>query len=134
MALEHSMEDPWVETPKVANYAGRRRDGPKTSRDRSQNSVPRYDGSRGLYETPLDYLDGDLDKEIRPLHYDKRSPARVNWADSPWPNTGEGRVKRIEMKPPSFYGRGSVRSLLAKFDNCALHNCWTKEGTAPLFN
>ena len=28
----------------------------------------------------------------------------------------------IEMKSPSFDGRGSVRTFLAKFDNCELHN------------
>ena len=108
-----------MKTPKVANYVDRRRDDSKTSRDRSQNPLPRvgYDGSRGPYEPPLGYLDGDLDNEIRPPYYDKRSPARVNWADSPWPNTGEGRVKRTDMKPPSFDGRDSVRTFLAKFDN-----------------
>ena len=46
MVLEHGMEDPWMETPKVANGTDRRRDVPKTSRDRSPVLC---DGSRGPY-------------------------------------------------------------------------------------
>ena len=28
------------------------------------------------------------------------------------------------MKPPSFSGKGSVRTFLAKFDNCVRYNRW----------
>ena len=33
-------------------------------------------------------------------------------------------MKRMVMKPPSFSGKGSVRTFLAKFDNCARYNRW----------
>lgn len=35
-------------------------------------------------------------------------------------------MKRFEIKPPSFDGRGSVRTFLAKFNNLALHNRFTE--------
>ena len=33
-------------------------------------------------------------------------------------------MKRMVMKPPSFSGKGSVRTFLAKFDNCARYKRW----------
>ena len=33
-------------------------------------------------------------------------------------------MNRMVMKPPSFIGKESVRTFLAKFDNCARYNRW----------
>ena len=33
---------------------------------------------------------------------------------------------RFEMRPTFFDGKGSVRTFLAEFDNCATHNRWTE--------
>ena len=34
------------------------------------------------------------------------------------------RSEGMVMKPPSFSGKGSVQTFLAKFDNCARYNRW----------
>ena len=70
-------------------------------------------------ELSPDYSDGDSGDELGPRCYDKRRPAHVICADSPRPDRG-GPREAVEMKPLSFDGRGSVRTFLAKFDNCAL--------------
>ena len=31
------------------------------------------------------------------------------------------------IKPPRFSGKGSVRTILAKFDNCARYNRWSNQ-------
>ena len=45
--------------------------------------------------------------------------------DSPRPEEGRAHVKRMVMKPPCFSGKGSVRTFLAKFDNCRRYNRWS---------
>ena len=50
-----------------------------------------------------------------------------HWPDSPWPDGSRSYIKRTEIKPPRFDGRGSVLMFLAKFDNCASHNKWIDE-------
>ena len=49
---------------------------------------------------------------------------RVSWVDSPLPGKEVDRVKRCEIRPPSFDEKGSIRTFLAKFYNCDLHNRW----------
>ena len=68
--------------------------------------------------------DSDGSDNSRPV---RRSSSRYHWPDSPWPVGSRSDVKRMEMKPPNFDGRGSVLTFLAKFDNCAAHNKWIDE-------
>ena len=73
------------------------------------------DGSQGTCGQTPDFYDSV-----------KRHPTTVGWVDSPWTEIEWSRVRRFEMRPPSFDGKGSVRTFLAKFDNCTTHNRWTE--------
>ena len=47
------------------------------------------------------------------------------WSATPWREHERARVNRMVMKPPSFSGKGSVFTFLAKFDNCDTYNGWS---------
>ena len=55
------------------------------------------------------------------------TPPRFEWPNSPWPSDPRSAVKRMIMKPPSFNGKGSVMTFLAKFDNCGKYNGWSEK-------
>ena len=112
---------------KVVKHADRSVNGSNSSSDRSRRPTPKVESDelRVPYEWSKGYSDCESCDEIRPRYHDKLRPAQVGWTESSWPHREEARVKRFEMKPPSFGGKCSVRTFLAKFDNCALHNGWT---------
>ena len=55
---------------------------------------------------------------------DREILSGINGLISRWPEDGRAEMKRMVMKPSSFSGKGSVRTFLAKFDNCARYNRW----------
>ena len=103
-------------------------DNPMVNGSSPRRPIPRigYHQSKTPYGQQLHLTDGDSDEELKSRSSDEKRSTRVSWVDSPWPSMAESRVKRVEMKPPSFDGRGSVRTFLAKFENCALHNRWAE--------
>ena len=111
-----------------ASVVGCGSDDSRMNGDRPRIPMSRivYDRSKMRHDQHLDQTDGDSDVKLRRESSDKKRSTRVTWVNSHWPNMDESRVKRIEMRPPSLDGRGSVWIFLAKFDNCALHNRWTE--------
>ena len=103
----------WRVTPAGASVIDRDIDSPWTNRDGIRGLAPwtSGDGSHGPCGQTPDFYDSV-----------KRSPTRVGWVDFPWPEREWNRVQRFEMRPTSFDGKGSVRTFLAKFDNCATHS------------
>ena len=96
----------------------------KGTGDRGDDSVYEQNESqpRRPRRDPSDTLIDQSGDEWNPRGSRRRDFGRYEWPDSPWLKEGHALVKRVVMKPPCFSGKGSVRTLLAKFDNCARYN------------
>ena len=95
--------------------------------DRGDNSVYHQSGGppRRPRRDPSDPSSDPADDDRHTRGSRLRDSGRCVRPDSPWPEEGGAHVKRMVMKPPSFSGKGSVRTLLAKFNNCARYNRWS---------
>ena len=108
----------------------------KDSRDREVSSYYRNaDRLRRPRRDPSDPPSDKLGDEIPSRGSRRGDSSRYEWPASPWPDEGRAQVKRMVMKPPNFNGMGSVRTFLAKFDNCARYNrCSDREKLHYLTN